>query len=86
VYDYLCERESLSFDDECDLGTENGEEILGRMKPLVGKIEITAGLKRGPDLGRYRFTVAHEIGHWVLHRSLFLADAARLDLFASAPP
>ena len=85
VYDYLCERESLSFDDECDLGSEGGDQVLGRMKPLVGKIQITADLKRGPDLGRYRFTLAHEIGHWVLHRPLFLAEAELLDLFATVP-
>jgi hypothetical protein len=27
-------------------------------------------------LGRYRYTQAHEAGHWCLHRRLFLRDAA----------
>lgn len=81
LYDYLCEKEGLSFSDEHDLGTVDGETILGRFMPMSGKIEIAASLKKGVDLGRYRFTVAHEIGHWVLHRSLYLAEAETLDLF-----
>jgi len=31
--------------------------------------------------GRYRFTLAHEIGHWELHRRFFLADPAQGILF-----
>jgi Zn-dependent peptidase ImmA (M78 family) len=27
-------------------------------------------------LGRYRFTLAHEVGHWCLHRHLFLLQDA----------
>jgi len=34
--------------------------------------------------GRYRFTVAHEVGHWELHRRLFLEDAAQPSLFEAA--
>jgi hypothetical protein len=83
VFDYLCEHEEMCFDDEHDLGWEDGEQVLGRMKPIPGRIEITSVLKDAPDLGRYRFTVAHELGHWVLHRPLFLAQAETLDLFGS---
>jgi hypothetical protein len=32
-------------------------------------------------LGRYRFTLAHEIGHWRLHRSYFREDPAQAALF-----
>jgi hypothetical protein len=81
VYDCLCEKDGMSFDDERDLGWKDGDQVLGRMKPLAGKIEITAALKRPEDVGRYRFTLAHEIGHWVLHRPLFLAEAQAPDLF-----
>ncbi len=35
--------------------------------------------------GRYRFTVAHELGHWELHRHYFLADAAQISLFDEEP-
>ncbi|MDE3152803.1 MAG: ImmA/IrrE family metallo-endopeptidase [Gemmatimonadota bacterium] len=81
VFDCICEHDGLSFNDEAELGQQGGEAILGRMLPLAGKIEIAAALKHANDPGRYRFTVGHEIGHWVLHRSLFLAEAATLDLF-----
>lgn len=32
--------------------------------------------------GRYRFTLAHEIGHWVLHRLLYLALSKQSNLFS----
>lgn len=32
-------------------------------------------------LGRYHFTLAHETGHWRLHRKLFLRDAGEANLF-----
>jgi Zn-dependent peptidase ImmA (M78 family) len=31
--------------------------------------------------GRYRFTLAHECGHWRLHRYLFAKDPAQVSLF-----
>ncbi len=30
--------------------------------------------------GRYRYTAAHEVGHWQLHRSLFAKDPAQISL------
>lgn len=38
--------------------------------------------------GRYRFTLAHEIGHWQLHRIYFEADLLQGTIFgkATAPP
>lgn len=85
VYDYLCEKERLSFTDEQDLGWDDGDQVLGRMKPIAEKIEITSALKQADEFGRYRFTLAHEIGHWVLHRPLFLAQADAFDLFGPPP-
>lgn len=35
--------------------------------------------------GRYRFTLAHELGHWELHRHGFLANAAQPSLFGDKP-
>ena len=56
-------------------------------RPLEGRIEVCASLKRrcgtGRGLGRYRFTVAHEVGHWVLHRPLYLRRDESLDLFGA---
>jgi hypothetical protein len=37
--------------------------------------------------GRYRYTAAHEVGHWRLHRRLFGKDPAQTSLFdGNAPP
>ncbi len=33
-------------------------------------------------LGRYRFTVAHEVGHWELHRHRYLSGEGQVALFA----
>ena len=33
-------------------------------------------------LGRYMFTLAHELGHWELHRHLFMANLRQKSLFA----
>jgi uncharacterized protein DUF955 len=33
-------------------------------------------------VGRYRFTLGHEVGHWILHASLYSAAAAQKDLFS----
>lgn len=82
VFDYLCEREDLVFDDGQDLGEEDGDPILGIMRPYRSTILISASLKREGPEGRFRFTVAHEIGHWVLHRPLFLANEQQSDLFS----
>lgn len=38
-----------------------------------------------PDrLGRYRFTVAHEIGHWEMHRHRYLSAEGQAAMFAGA--
>lgn len=33
------------------------------------------------QLGRYRFTVAHETGHWELHRGMFLSNEGQAAMF-----
>ena len=77
LYDHLAEMEGLVFNDETPIGHENGDRILGRMKPFQGRIDVCSSLRQpyatGRHKGRYRFTVCHEIGHWVLHRPLFLS-------------
>jgi hypothetical protein len=85
VYDYLSEKEDLIFDDEKPLPPERGEIVLGKTIARPGKILIHSVLKDESPLGRYRFTVAHEIGHWVLHRPIMLADAQQLSLLDIPP-
>lgn len=81
VYEHLSPTENLIFDDEAELPPEHGEIVLGKTLPVRGKILLNRALKDG-DPGRARFTLAHEIGHWKLHRKLFLARRETLDLFA----
>jgi hypothetical protein len=81
VYEHLSPRENLSFNDEAYLPLENGEIVLGKTLPIRGKILLNRVLKE-EESGRARFTLAHELGHWVLHRKLFLAHRETLDLFA----
>lgn len=80
VFDYLCEHEGLVFSDDEVLSTPGGDEILGRTDLIAGRIMVCRALKER-DRRRYRFTVAHELGHWVLHRPLVLADRAHPELF-----
>ncbi len=80
LFDLLAEKEELAFDDETVLGHQDGDRILGRMWPFRNQIEICASLKEphseGRRKGRYRFTVCHEIGHWILHRPLHLQSSS----------
>lgn len=80
VYDYLSPKENLIFDPEANLPPEHGEMVLGKTLPIRGKILLNRNLSFG-EPGRARFTLAHELGHWVLHRKLFLARRETLDLF-----
>ncbi len=78
VFDHLYETESLYFTNESDLGYEDGNKVIGKTSPIAGKIEICKSVREVGPVGRYRFTVGHELGHWVLHRPLFLADQNQL--------
>lgn len=80
---------------ECDLRLEFGFEdlmdafgadALGAMWVRERRVRVDTSLDPSvfPEKeGRYRFTVAHEIGHWQLHRHLFLADANQGSLFSA---
>lgn len=81
VFDHLVEKEGLYFSDEFDLGYEDGDKILGQTQPVVGKMMVCRTVKQDGPVGRYRFTLGHELGHWILHRPLFLAREEALDLF-----
>ena len=59
------------------------DEILGALNVIERIIYVDESLD--PDMhpekeGRYRFTIAHELGHWVLHRQ-DVASAAQGSLF-----
>jgi len=84
VYDHLCERDQLSIDDELDLPDEDGDEVLGKTLVREARILINGRLKRSGDVGRFRFTLAHEVGHWRLHRRCILAADEQGSLFGEA--
>lgn len=88
--------EILECDLELDLDFEDlrdggfGADALGAMWVRERKVRVDSSLDPTiyPDKeGRYRFTVAHEIGHWQLHRYYFLTDPNQDSLFdASQEP
>jgi Zn-dependent peptidase ImmA (M78 family) len=59
-------------------------DILGAIWVDTETVLIDGSLdpKHNPSMaGRYRFSVAHEIGHWRLHRSYVAKDANQASLF-----
>ena len=75
---------------ELDFGFENfavsprNAATLGAMWVAERRIRIDESLD--PTMhptkeGRYRFTISHEVGHWELHRPLFLARAQQPSFF-----
>ncbi len=67
-----------------DLKADLGADALGALWAGERRVRVDASLD--PTLfpekeGRYRFTVGHEIGHWQLHRHLFVANADQGSLF-----
>lgn len=87
--------EVLECDLELDFGLDDlvgsglGEDVLGAMWAAEQRVRIDSSLDptEFPEKeGRYRFTVAHEVGHWQLHRHLFLAHMAQDSLFGASEP
>lgn len=63
-------------------------DILGAIWVDTEAVLIDRSLepKHNPSMaGRYRFSVAHEIGHWRLHRSYVAKDAKQASLFDGSP-
>lgn len=88
--------EVLECDLELDFGFEDlaaaglGEDALGAMWAAQRRVRVDSSLdptEFPAKEGRYRFTVGHEVGHWQLHRHLFLANVGQDSLFgASSEP
>lgn len=54
----------------CKKKFEKGTIVLNEM--LINNLKLQ---------GRYQFTLAHEIGHWILHRKEFIEDQNQINLF-----
>ena len=69
----------------CDLQSEFGHtDVLGGIWFGSRIVKIDQSLDPTIDarmLGRFRFTVAHEIGHWELHRHHLMNDPSAASLF-----
>ena len=69
----------------CDLQTELGHpDVLGGIWFGDRMIKVDQSLDPSSTprmLGRYRFTLAHEVGHWRLHRKHLMDDPSALSLF-----
>ncbi|MCL4742826.1 MAG: ImmA/IrrE family metallo-endopeptidase [Phycisphaerales bacterium] len=68
-----------------DLQTELGHpDVLGGIWFGIRTIKVDQSLDPNVDpsmLGRFRFTLAHEIGHWRLHRQHLMEDPGARSLF-----
>lgn len=58
-------------------------DVLGATWLEAGRVCIDESLE-GKE-GRFAFTVAHEVGHWQLHRPIIEMDKVTLPLFAAKP-
>jgi hypothetical protein len=70
-----------------ELKTELGHpDVLGGIWFGEGLIKVDQSLDPSAEprlLGRYRFTLAHEVGHWQLHRRHLMQDPSARSLFES---
>lgn len=66
-----------------------GEDVLGACYMKQKRIVVDESLDPTQDArteGRYRFTLAHEAGHWSLHRTYFISDPRQGVLFSDDGP
>ena len=54
-------------------GLRRGRDIDGYLSTDRTAIYVDAAMSEGPIFNRYRFTLAHEVGHWYLHEDLYEA-------------
>lgn len=85
IWDFLDGRDRLSLDTEVSLGTTSeGDQIAGTMSVLAdgGLVRIDQAVVKS---ALYSFTLAHEVGHWVLHKSVIEAAHSQGNLFDTRP-
>lgn len=61
-------------------------DVLGALwiNEKIVRVDASLDPSKNPiKLGRYRFTLAHEAGHWRLHRTYFLENTDQLKLFGT---
>ncbi len=60
------------------------DDVLGATWLEDGHVMIDSSLEGNE--GRFCFTLAHETGHWVLHRPLIEMEKVTVPLFSASPP
>jgi len=71
ICDFLAQYHNVTFLYEEDLGVDSsGREILGKISTETMTVYISNSLEKNSH--RWRYTVAHELGHLILHRRLDL--------------
>lgn len=78
IYDYLNDIDGLSLDTETKLGDGGDSSIVGKTIPHKRLILIDPECVGKPY---YRFTLAHEIGHWILHGRPLVGCSGQGSLF-----
>jgi Zn-dependent peptidase ImmA (M78 family) len=77
IVEHIKRKYKVKISEISDLGMDrNGNKILARFNPCRMTVEIYNGL----DEHRKRFTIAHEIGHIILHRSYLINPVSEIDL------
>lgn len=71
---------SLSVDDLC---ARLGSDVLGATWLAEGHVVIDSSLEG--NVGRFAFTLAHETGHWQLHRPIIEMEKVTVPLFSREP-
>jgi Zn-dependent peptidase ImmA (M78 family) len=67
ILERLKERTNLQYG-FADLGLKGTAKILGKVRVSTGTLLLDNSLTTPERERQFRFTAAHEIGHWVLHR------------------
>jgi Zn-dependent peptidase ImmA (M78 family) len=68
--------------------TEVYDSTKGEMVPIPvseGTVIIDNSLLSTDQLRRGRFTLGHEVGHWIFHRHLYIVDKNQITLFDYIP-
>ena len=80
---YLSARGSIlgliSFDD-INVEVMSLEKQVVKEKLMSGTIVVDARLMSNEQHHRRRFTVSHEVAHWIIHRQMYYADGQRYNL------
>ncbi|OAT15772.1 hypothetical protein M979_3220 [Buttiauxella noackiae ATCC 51607] len=73
IISYMTESTGLTFDLASELGTdENYTSVIGSMDSKNNIIKISSSLELNSP--RWRFTLAHEIGHYIFHHGYMLKN------------